>query len=258
MSKFLEQFRLDGRVALVTGASQNIGKSLAIGLAEAGADLIVTARGRERLEAVAAEIVERTGRKVVPLAGHLGVKEDLDEIVARGHEVFDRMDVLVNNAYATGYQDGARAFPQDPLATSDDQWLEVFSANMLGNYRLIRGFAERLRLHGVGSVINVLSGSGFQPNLGMMCYGATKAGLWQMTKYLAKEAPDIRFNALTPGLVNDTGKVRSVREESVLPLIPMNRVGHPDEMVGACVYLASDAASYTTGTVIFCNGGRPW
>jgi len=252
----LDTFRLDGRVALVTGASQNIGLSLAHGLADVGADILAVARGADRLECAAAEIRAATGRRVVTVAGDMGRKEDAARIIETGLSAFDRMDVLVLNAYATGY--ATRSYPIGVTEISDEQWEETFQTNVLGNYRLIRGFAPRLVSHGVGSVISVLSGSGFLPNLGMTCYGSTKAALWQMTKYLAKEEPRIRFNALTPGLVNDTGKTRSVREESVVGLIPMKRVGHPDEMIGACVYLASDAASYTTGEVIFCNGGRPW
>jgi NAD(P)-dependent dehydrogenase (short-subunit alcohol dehydrogenase family) len=252
----LQSFRLDGRVALVTGASKNIGLSLAHGLAEVGADILAVARDGDRLERAAAEIRRASGRRVETVVGDIGNKEDIERIVAVGLSAFERMDVLVLNAYSTGY--AGRDFPIPVTEISDEQWDEAYRTNVLGNYRLIRGFAPALMAHGVGSVISVLSGSGFLPNLGMTCYGSTKAALWQMTKYLAKEEPRIRFNALTPGLVNDTGKVRSVREESVVDLIPMKRVGHPDEMIGACVYLASDAASYTTGEVLFCNGGRPW
>jgi NAD(P)-dependent dehydrogenase (short-subunit alcohol dehydrogenase family) len=116
-----------------------------------------------------------------------------------------------------------------------------------------------MRERGGGNVINVVSGSGLLPTKGLLPYGATKAAPWMMTRYLASElAPAIRVNALCPGIVVPDGAVPDQSASSVLPLIPLGRTGRPGEMVGAAVYLASDASSYTTGSLLVCNGGRPW
>jgi NAD(P)-dependent dehydrogenase (short-subunit alcohol dehydrogenase family) len=112
---------------------------------------------------------------------------------------------------------------------------------------------------GHGSIINLLSGSGFLPTPKLAAYGTSKAALWMLTRYLALEgAPDVRANAICPGVVTESGLPRSDSQRLLLEQVPMKRMGHPSEIAGAAVYLASDAASYTTGEVIFVNGGRPW
>ena len=126
----------------------------------------------------------------------------------------------------------------------------------------IAGLGKRMRAGNGGSVINVLSGSGFLPVPGNLPYGSSKAALWMMTRYLAVEcAPAVRVNALVPGLVmSETGgpKMSERIEKVFMPQIPMGRSGKPTEVAPAALYLASDASSYTTGTVLFANGGRPW
>jgi NAD(P)-dependent dehydrogenase (short-subunit alcohol dehydrogenase family) len=120
-------------------------------------------------------------------------------------------------------------------------------------------FGPGMRERGSGTIINLVSGSGLLPTKGLLPYGATKAALWMMTRYLASElAPVIRVNALCPGIVVPDGAVPDPSADSVLPLIPMGRPGSPTEMIGAAIYLASDASSYTTGSLLVCNGGRPW
>jgi NAD(P)-dependent dehydrogenase (short-subunit alcohol dehydrogenase family) len=110
-----------------------------------------------------------------------------------------------------------------------------------------------------GSVINLLTGSAFLPTRATSVYGTTKAALWMLTRCLALEcAPKIRVNALAPGLVSESGVPATRAGAALLPSVPMGRVGRPEEMIGAAVYLASDASSYTTGEIIFCNGGRPY
>jgi NAD(P)-dependent dehydrogenase (short-subunit alcohol dehydrogenase family) len=166
-------------------------------------------------------------------------------------------DVLVNNAHAKG------ATPDiDSLSVTDENWEQVFNTNILGPYRLISALGRKMRLGRGGSIINILSGSGFLPNPGNLTYGVSKSALWMMTRYLASEcAPDIRVNALIPGVIlSETGGpgLTARIEEVFMPQIPMKRAGHPTEVAAAAVYLASDAASYTTGTVLFVNGGRPW
>jgi NAD(P)-dependent dehydrogenase (short-subunit alcohol dehydrogenase family) len=250
----LERFSLAGRVALVTGASRNIGASLAEGLAAAGAEVIGVARTGAELDERVAAIAPRTGQPVHGIVADVGSATAVDALVDEVSGRFGAIDILVNNAFAHG-----RSFGLDILDVGEDAWDEAWRVNVLGPWRLITRLAPAMRARGWGSVINVVSGSGFLPTPGFVAYGATKAALWQMTRYLAVElAPTVRVNALCPGLVNDTGAPRSEAEARVIDQIPMGRLGHPDELQGAAVYLASDASSYTTGEVIFCNGGRPW
>lgn len=255
MNGVLDSFRLDGRVALVTGAKRNIGLALARGLAEVGADLLLVDRGGELLEVAAQEIRQATGRKVVTVEAEIGSSEDIDRVIETGLRAFERMDVLVLNAAALGLPTDGE--PRLVTEMDDAQWDEVYRVNVLGNYRLIRGFTQRLAQNRVGSVITLLSGAGFIPVDGAICYGVSKAALWQMTKYLAHQEPRIRFNAISPGRVNENDPDLPT-EQKMAALTAVKRIGRPQEMVGACVYLASDAASYTTGEVIFCNGGRAW
>jgi NAD(P)-dependent dehydrogenase (short-subunit alcohol dehydrogenase family) len=257
MSKqVLEKFRLDGRVALVTGATRNIGLALAHGLAEVGADILAVGRDAAALAATANAIHAASGRRVVTVSADMGRAEDVQRVIDTGLAAFDRLDVLVLNAASLGRWAGEA--PPAITDMSDAQWDDAYRVNVLANYQLIRGFTPRLLAGGKGSVITLLSGAAFIPVEHMICYGATKAALWQMTKYLAQQEPRIRFNALTPGRVSDSSDPPSPAEQNALALAPMQRRGHPDELIGACVYLASDASSYTTGEVIFCNGGRAW
>jgi NAD(P)-dependent dehydrogenase (short-subunit alcohol dehydrogenase family) len=250
----MDKFRLDGKVAVITGASRNIGASIASGFAQAGADVILIARRTDRLVQVADIIRERNpGRRVEPISGDVGRAQDIERIIETTLDRFGQVDVLVNNAYARAER--APTIFDHP----DEAWTEPINVNVMAPYRLCRGFGPGMINGAGGSIINVLTGSAFQPNAGMAIYGSTKAALWMLTRYLALEcAPKIRVNALAPGLVSETGEAISDTHRRLVATAPMQRVGHPDEMVGAAVYLASDAASYTTGEIVFCNGGRPY
>lgn len=254
-------FRLDGRTVVVTGASQNIGLSLALGFAEAGADVLMVARNAERLEravqAVRATVPER---RIAACPADVGEVDGIGRIAATVAEEFGVADVLVNNAPATG-RDGVPA-GIDILDLPDSSWETTYRTNVLGAFRLIRAlFAGQSTQNRDPSVINVLSGSGFQPvpEPRSVAYGASKSALWMMTRYLAHHlAPSIRVNAVCPGAVTADGEPATQLTRDLLHEIPMGRLGTPNEIAGAAVYLASPAASYTTGEVIFCNGGRPW
>lgn len=251
-------FRLDGRTALVTGASKNIGAAISTALAAAGADLVMVARDSARLERKSEEI--RAGypeRRITTFAADVSDPEMVDRLVAHCLEGHLDVDVIVNNAHASGKTEGTPI-----LELADPTFDTVFRTNVFGPYRLIRGLIKPLMNSGrTGSVINLLSGAGFLPVRGFAPYGASKAALWQLTRYLASEcAPLVRVNAICPGLTTEDGAPRTVAAERMLAdgSVPLGRVGHPSEIAGAAVYLASPAASYTTGTVVFCNGGRPW
>jgi len=254
-------FRLDGRTAVITGASQNIGLSLALGFAEAGADVLMVARNPERLDrAVAAVRLTVPGRRIEGCAADVGDPEGIGRIAEAVTEQFGAADVLVNNAPATG-RDGVPA-GIDILDLPDSSWESTFRVNVLGSFRLVRALFGGRSAEGRDlSVINVLSGSGFLPvpEPRSVAYGASKSALWMMTRYLAHHlAPAIRVNAVCPGAVTADGEPATQLTRDLLHEIPMGRLGTPNEIAGAAVYLASPAASYTTGEVIFCNGGRPW
>jgi NAD(P)-dependent dehydrogenase (short-subunit alcohol dehydrogenase family) len=262
-----DAFRLDGRVALITGASRNIGAAISASFAGAGADVLLVARGAERLEAVAEAIRNQApGRRVETMVADVGVREDGDLLVEHALRRFGCIDILVNNAYSSGLEDGASF-----IDVSDDVWEAVFETNLFAPMRLTRALASEMLAAGCeGNIINVVSGSGFLPNSApghlpaptMAPYGVSKAALWMLTRYLAAElAPQIRVNALCPGLTSEGGAMRDEEPHGRLigsGAVPMGRIARPDEMAGAAVYLASPAASYTTGEVLICNGGRAW
>jgi NAD(P)-dependent dehydrogenase (short-subunit alcohol dehydrogenase family) len=262
-----DALRLDGQVALVTGASKNIGASIAASYAGAGADVLLVARGEERLEATAATIRRQAPEcRVETVLADVTVRAEVDRLAAEALERFGRVDVLVNNALAAGLEDGL-----DVLDVGDEVWEHVFEANLFGPLRLTRALARAMLESGRGgSVINLVSGSALLPNSApghrpaptMAPYGVSKGALWTLTRYLASElAPHVRVNALCPGLVSEDGGMRV--EEPYQRLIdsgavPMARIGRPEEIAGAALYLASPAASYTTGELLICNGGRAW
>lgn len=245
-------FRLDGNTALITGASRNIGRSIAWAFAQAGASLVLVARDSDRVDAVGAEIRERVGVEVTTIAADVSTPDGSDRILAATEHL--PVDILINNAHTTGPTPGTSLLDSD-----DDVWEAVLSTNLLGPFRLCRGFGRRMRQLGHGSIVNVVSGSGLLPTPGLGPYGASKAALWMMTRFLAVEAaPTIRVNALCPGLVSEDGEPRNDAQRAIIDGVPMGRIASPDEIAGAALYLVSPAASYTTGELLVVNGGRAW
>ena len=250
-------FRLDGQVAVVTGASKNIGASVALGLAQAGAQLLLLARGEDRLRRTADAIRSAVPScDVVICAADMARPDDIQRAVDVGLEHFGRVQIVVNNAAVFG--ESAEDTPI--LDLDDDAWETAYVTNLLGPLRLTRGFLKPVYEAGEpGCVVNFLSGAGFLPVPGFGPYGASKAALWMMTRYLAAAlGPSIRANAVCPGTVSEDQAPRSPGQAAFLHTVPLGRMGRPEEVVGAVLYLVSSAASYTTGEVIFCNGGRPW
>lgn len=247
---------LENKVVVVTGSSKNIGLEMARAFAREGAITVMNARGRERLESVAQEIRDCFGTRVEAVVADIGRKSGVEHLIERVEAMFDQVDVLINNAYTVGETIGT------PILEVDDAvWEQNFYTNLLAPFRLARGFARRMMAGRGGSIINMVSGSAFLPNPHLAPYGATKAGLWMLTRYLAAEcAPKVRVNALCPGLImSDTGGPGiNPTTEGLLHQIPMGRPGAPSEIAPAALYLASDSASYTTGALLMVNGGRPW
>jgi NAD(P)-dependent dehydrogenase (short-subunit alcohol dehydrogenase family) len=247
----LSLFSLAGRTAVITGASRNIGAALATGFAKAGADLVMVAREAHRLAEHAEHVRTVTGRCVETVATDVA-DPDAAERIASAAARIGRVDILVNNAF-TG---GSTIAPI--TETPDLVWDEVLENNLLGPMRLCRRFADDLAAGG-GSIVNVVSGSGLLPTPNMGPYGVSKAALWMLTRYLAVElAPQVRVNALCPGVTTPEGAPGHPIQEALLPLVPLKRFAKPEELVGAAVYLSSAAASYTTGELLIVNGGRPW
>jgi len=245
----LDRFRLDGRTALITGASRNIGAAISRAFAEAGASLIVNARGADALNAHAAALREQYGGTVTALAADLSLPAQrarlIDEVAAR-----DGVDILVNNATSGGR-------PDSMLATTAEQWQAAMEVNVTTPFELCRACIPGMQARGRGVVINVLSTAAFHVVPPMLAYGAMKSALWTMTKYLAREcAPAVRVNAICPGTVQEGGEMKVPSWSKLLPLTALGRVGEADELATTALYLASDASSYTTGQVVFVDGGR--
>ncbi|MBV9993730.1 MAG: SDR family oxidoreductase [Caulobacteraceae bacterium] len=244
---------LKGRAALITGASRNIGAATATAFAEAGADLLIVARGADALETKAEELRAATGRRVVTLAADLADADGIERLLETADREFEQIDVLVNNAFDTG-----DTFRRSILEIDWSDWTRCIGANLEAPFKLSQALARRMLEGRGGSIINVLSTAGFTPLPSFGPYGTTKAALWMLTRYMAKEcAPKVRFNAVCPGTTaEDGGESRRDAWANVLPLVPLRRVGLPQETAQAMLFLASDASSYTTGQVLFVDGGR--
>ena len=248
--RYLDRFRLDGRTALITGASRNIGAAISRAFAEAGANLVVNARGAQALEAFAASIRERFGVAVTPIAADLSLPSERVRLIDDVQRSVGSIDILVNNATSGGR-------PESGLETTPEMWAGAIAVNVTAPFELCRAFIPGMRERGGGAVINILSTAGFAVVPPMLAYGAMKSALWTMTKYLAREgAPEVRVNAICPGTVQEGGELKIPTWAKLLPLTALGRVGDANELACAALFLASDASSYTTGQVIFVEGGR--
>ncbi len=244
--------QLEGKTALITGVGPGIGVHVAEAYAEAGARVVLAARGAERLAAVAEGIVARGG-KAVAVPADVGKKDDLERLLASATEAFGPVDLLFHNA--AGVSTGPR---ETTLECTDEDWEAAFAVNLMAPFRLAKALVPGMRTRGHGVIINVLTTAAFRPLSPFGPYGATKAGLELLTRLLAKEcAPEVRVNCICPGTISPDGKSREIWEQHFeAGAIPMRRVGLASEVVGAAMFLASDASSYTTGQTLFVDGGR--
>ncbi|MEA2574529.1 MAG: 3-oxoacyl-[acyl-carrier protein] reductase [Chloroflexia bacterium] len=253
---------LKGAVAVVTASSQGLGKATAFGLAEEGANLVMCARGAERLEEAAREIRERTGAEVLAMTADVRTEEGISAVIGAAVERFGRIDVLVTNAGGPP--------PGDFTRHSDEVWQRAFELNLLSVVRLVRAALPYLQTSGRGRIINFSSTSVKQPIEGLILSNSLRAGVIGMAKTLATElAPHgITVNNIAPGRI-DTDRVRSLdrnrastlgiseeeARQSQIQSIPLGRYGEPSELAALAVFLASDKASYITGTTIQVDGG---
>ncbi|OPY05211.1 MAG: 3-oxoacyl-(acyl-carrier-protein) reductase FabG [Syntrophaceae bacterium PtaB.Bin038] len=257
--KTADLFRLDGKVALVTGGGRGIGKFIATGLAEAGANLVLASRKLKNLEAAAGELRQACGVEVLPVACDVAKEEDLDALVKAALERFGRIDILANNAGATW---GAPTL-KFPL----EQWDRIFNVNVRGVWILTQKVAGVMKAQGGGTVINISSIMAFRGSEEALHpavpYNSTKAAINALTMNLAvKLAPfRIRVNAIAPGFFRtdmmayiETPEFKESYDRA-MELVPMRRFGDADDMKGVAVFLASDASAYMTGHVLVNDGG---
>jgi len=250
----IPDFRLDDRVALVTGASRGIGRAVALGLAKAGAHVALAARRLPDLEDVAGEVTA-LGRRALPVSAHTGRREEIDRLFDTVGSELGRLDILVNNA-ATNPTFG-------PLVEMDETaWDKVMALNVKGYLLTAQRAARLMRAQGRGSIVNVSSTGGLRASPGIGAYSVSKAAVIMLTRVLARElaSAGIRVNAVAPALVETRFSEALWKDPQILSryleATPMNRTAQPEEMAGAVVYLCSDAASYVTGQTLVLDGGH--
>ncbi|TRZ94706.1 MAG: glucose 1-dehydrogenase [Dehalococcoidia bacterium] len=245
-------FSLQGKVAVVTGGSRGIGQAIALGIARAGADVVVTSRKLPDLEKVAEEI-KGMGRKSLAVAAHVGRMEEIDNLVSKVKEEFGRIDILVNNAATNPAMDSA-------LDVSERAWDSIMNLNLKGLFFLSQAVARVMKEQGGGRIVNIASVAGITPDI-LPIYSISKAGVIMATKVMASEWAkyNIRVNTVAPGMTRTRFSEALWSNPDILQgamfRTPMGRIAEPEEMVGAVIYLASDASSYVTGQVIAVDGG---
>ena len=248
----LDKFKLDGKVALVTGASSGLGQSVAIALAEAGADVACHARSTRR----AAETIGKIrafGRRAETVTGDLADKDVPAVIIDETIGYFGRLDILINNAGTI-----ARAPAVDYL---DEMWSTVIEVNLSSVFRLSQAAGRGMIKQGSGKIVNIASLLSFQGGITVPAYTASKSGVAGLTKALANEWAkfNINVNAIAPGymVTNNTEALRAdeTRNRQILERIPAGRWGQPDDLAGAAVFLSSTASDYMQGHILIVDGG---
>lgn len=246
-------FDLTNKKAIVTGGGRGLGRAIAVGLAQFGADVAIVARTESELETSAREI-EKLGRRVLVFPADVSKKENIERIVNEVVAQWKRVDILVNNAGV----DAAKP----ALEYSEDDWDRVLDINLKGYFLFAQAVARRMKDTGGGTIVNNSSICGNVAVKNIVAYNASKGGVNMLTRTLAVEwAPyNIRVNAFSPAYMeafmpgaaseHDESKERAIRE-----LTPLGRRGKPEELVGPVVFLASDASSYVTGEVLMVDGG---
>ncbi len=246
-------FSLENKVALITGASRGIGEAIALTLSDYGAACILVSRKIDSLEAVKQKIIDKGG-KAEAIACHTGQMDQIQALFEKIRADYGKLDILINNAATNPYFGELLEAPEWAMD-------KTFEVNLKGPFFMSQYAAKLMSENGGGSIVNVASINGVKPAPFQGIYSITKAGMISMTKAFAKELAtrNIRVNALLPGLTETKFSEAIIGNKDIynyaLGQIPMNRHATPDEMAGAVLYLVSDAASFTTGATIACDGG---
>lgn len=246
-------FSLEGKIALITGASRGIGKAIAIAFAEHGATVILVSRKQDLLDKVAQSIASNGG-KAVAIAAHCAKAEEIDRLMERVKADFGRLDILVNNA-------GTNIHFGPSTEITELMFDKIMALNVKGPFLLSQHAVRLMKENGGGTIVNTASVAGLRASPNQAVYSMSKFAVIGMTRTMAREfgRDNIRINAIAPGLV-ETRLASAIIEnpetyDRFKASHPMGRHGQPEEMVGAALYLASDASSFTNGETIVCDGG---
>ncbi|ANE47508.1 3-oxoacyl-ACP reductase [Paenibacillus swuensis] len=243
--------KLEGKVALVTGASRGIGRAIALALAEAGADVAVNYAGSENAAGAVVQAIETMGRKAVKIRADVASAADVEDMMKRVMESFGKIDILVNNAGIT----------RDNLLMrmKEEEFDAVINTNLKGVFNCVKAVTRPMMKQRSGRIINISSVVGVLGNPGQVNYVAAKAGVIGLTKAAARELASrgITVNAVAPGFIETdmTDKLSGETKDALLGQIPLSRLGKPEDIAHAVLFLAGDDSSYMTGQTIHVDGG---
>ena len=245
-------FSLEGKTAVVIGGTSGIGRTLSVGLADAGADVIASARRQEQVDATAVEI-ERSGRQTLRLCSDVRNRASLEQLLTASLQSFGKVDILVNCA--------GKIKRTPTLTMPEDEWTDVVNTNLTGTLRACQIFGKHMLARGYGRIVNIASLNSFVALNEVAAYAASKSGVVSLTRSLAVEwsKNGVTVNAIAPGVfrtaLNADLLDSTLRGQELLLRTPIGRFGRTEELVGAAVYLCSDAASFVTGHTLVVDGG---